>query len=528
MVKGNVDIAMNYDETIIGTTLLGNNINIKSNNNTTLISTDILALVNLNIEADNNLLVGTAEERHESQEDHESFGGDMGKAALGGAVIGLATGLGVQGGEIAGNFTGNAIGNTIGGTGGKILGTATSSAVNSSIVSLGTITGSAMSQVTIQGGSLSDVLKAGEDSITDKDTLKNVAISGLTAGLTTGLTSYINTATNGTISAGNTANATFSQQLKTSLYESAISTTTNTAVQSAVNGDSFTETLEHQGINTLVGALGNLGAKQIGSNYHSGNINKTTQLTLHAGLGATTAVLTGNDALSGAVSGISGELFAELLRNTMYNNTTDLNQDQKNTLKEYGGLAGGLSALITGKLTGLDNEEITDNIYAGQRVGKNAVENNLLYDQLMWDTRVTSEYGKIRNIKGVIREHKGVDTITTDDNKTVHSAADGTVVGTGYHETGWGNHLAVESFKDGERYLIWYAHLKEEPDIPVGTEIKEGQPIGTMGNTGRSTGAHLHFEIKQQNKQNGEWFHINPALINLGNYEYLGEIYGNK
>ncbi|MDR0423592.1 MAG: filamentous hemagglutinin N-terminal domain-containing protein, partial [Rickettsiales bacterium] len=86
MKKGNETITMNYDETTIGTTLTGNNINIKSGNNTTMISTTITTSNDLNIETGNDLLIGTAEEQHNSYENHNSWGGDIGKAALGGAI----------------------------------------------------------------------------------------------------------------------------------------------------------------------------------------------------------------------------------------------------------------------------------------------------------------------------------------------------------------------------------------------------------------------------------------------------------
>jgi murein DD-endopeptidase MepM/ murein hydrolase activator NlpD len=233
--------------------------------------------------------------------------------------------------------------------------------------------------------------------------------------------------------------------------------------------------------------------------------------------------LTGNDMLSGAVSGVSGEVFAELLGNTLYGST----------IKEYGGLAGGLSALITGKLTGLDNKEIADNIYSGQRIGKNAVENNLLYDQLLGDSKTTSDYEKNRKhpTENVIRDHRGVDTIPIDDNdnKTVHAAANGISLGT-YEQVngkGWGVYTVIGHNPDEKgnyEYLSRYAHLNEEtPNIPAGTEIKEGQPIGIMGNTGASSGPHLHFEIQKYNPETKEYDYINPQLPknNIGNFEYL-------
>jgi hypothetical protein len=99
---------------------------------------------------------------------------------------------------------------------------------------------------------------------------------------------------------------------------------------------------------------------------------------LHAGLGALTNGLTGNDMLSGAVSGVMGEVVGELYAESIYGKTYNFTQQEKNVLKEIGGLSGAVSSLIVGKVQGLENNEIVDNIFTGQRLGKNAVENNYL------------------------------------------------------------------------------------------------------------------------------------------------------
>ena len=201
--------------------------------------------------------------------------------------------------------------------------------------------------------------------------IESVLVSGLTSGIVASLITQLN------INTGD--GAAFADKLK----ESALSNITSTAIQSAINGDSFTESLKHQAINTIVMAGANYAANQIGGAYHTGEINKATQLTLHAGLGAITNALTGNDALSGAIAGVSGEVFAELLGNSLYGTTSgsELNQYQQTVLKEYGGLAAGISSLITGKVQDLDVSDIRDNVYAGYRVGKNAAENNYLLPQ---------------------------------------------------------------------------------------------------------------------------------------------------
>ncbi len=137
--------------------------------------------------------------------------------------------------------------------------------------------------------------------------------------------------------------------------------------------------MKSQWKNVLIGAVGNLGAKAIGGmahgsidangNYVSPQIDKATQLILHAGLGAATARLGGNDALSGAVSGVVGELIAE----TATNAGLDRNQSI-----QVSGVVGGASAILTGNLTGQDDEEIANNIFSGQRIASNAAENNAL------------------------------------------------------------------------------------------------------------------------------------------------------
>ena len=115
--------------------------------------------------------------------------------------------------------------------------------------------------------------------------------------------------------------------LQNSFQEVAINTVASSASQSAINGDSFSDSLKAQGKNVLIYTLAKVGANEIGRAYHgtttldaNGNviaktpptIGKSEQLLLHAGLGAITSSLTGNDAMSGMIAGVAGELTAEL------------------------------------------------------------------------------------------------------------------------------------------------------------------------------------------------------------------------
>jgi len=66
------------------------------------------------------------------------------------------------------------------------------------------------------------------------------------------------------------------------------------------------------------------------------------------------------------------------------------------------------------------------------------------------------------------------------------------------------------TIEHSEGFRTRYAHLMGQPPVPVGAVVAGGQMIGQLGNTGYSTGAHLHLELFQ----NGAL--LDPAsLINI-------------
>jgi len=100
--------------------------------------------------------------------------------------------------------------------------------------------------------------------------------------------------------------------------------------------------------------------------------------------------------------------------------------------------------------------------------------------------RVTSKFGPRRS-----RMHNGIDLkVNTGD--TIRSAFDGKVRIKGYDRRGYGNYLVIRHPNGLETV---YGHLSKivvnENDI-----VRAGEPIGLGGNTGRSTGSHLHFETR--------------------------------
>lgn len=76
------------------------------------------------------------------------------------------------------------------------------------------------------------------------------------------------------------------------------------------------------------------------------------------------------------------------------------------------------------------------------------------------------------------------------------AVADGVVVLTGY-VGGWGNLIVLEHTVDGERVATAYAHLLDGGiHVREGQHVLAGQHIGDIGSTGKSTGPHLHLEVR--------------------------------
>lgn len=101
-------------------------------------------------------------------------------------------------------------------------------------------------------------------------------------------------------------------------------------------------------------------------------------------------------------------------------------------------------------------------------------------------TRMNSPYGIRKH-----RLHRGVDMhITIGD--SIVAAYPGKVVVSKYNRRGYGHYVMIEH-ENGTRTL--YGHLKKRL-VNVGDTVEGGQLVGWGGNTGRSSGPHLHFEIR--------------------------------
>jgi murein DD-endopeptidase MepM/ murein hydrolase activator NlpD len=103
--------------------------------------------------------------------------------------------------------------------------------------------------------------------------------------------------------------------------------------------------------------------------------------------------------------------------------------------------------------------------------------------------------------------HTGVDVVA-DYGAPVHVTADGMVITAETH-SGYGRVVVVDH---GFGLTTWYAHLSAYSVVP-GTRLKRGEVIGFTGISGRSTGPHVHYEVRMNNAPVNPWRYMksNPS-----------------
>ncbi|UFJ40198.1 M23 family metallopeptidase [Brevibacillus humidisoli] len=90
--------------------------------------------------------------------------------------------------------------------------------------------------------------------------------------------------------------------------------------------------------------------------------------------------------------------------------------------------------------------------------------------------------------------HKGVDLWNQQEAQTpILAAKEGVVVETGAIRSGYGYMVILDH---GDGLQTYYAHMRKII-VQIGQRVERGQKLGYMGNTGDSTGYHLHFEVRQ-------------------------------
>ena len=113
---------------------------------------------------------------------------------------------------------------------------------------------------------------------------------------------------------------------------------------------------------------------------------------------------------------------------------------------------------------------------------------------------VTSRYGKREATEVVSANHQGID-IGANEGTPIYASIEGTVT-VASEEGEYGKHIDITN---GD-VLTRYAHCSKLL-VKEGEKVKQGDKIAEVGSTGNSTGPHLHFEIRRENRT------INPEYI---------------
>lgn len=154
--------------------------------------------------------------------------------------------------------------------------------------------------------------------------------------------------------------------------------------------------------------------------------------------------------------------------------------------------------IISEKLS--EEEQERYDVYNLSQGGQQVYSNPLPLD---WKNKISSRFGE--RIHPITKErsfHNGID-IAVPKNTPLYSATNGEVTVSSYSETA-GNYIVV-TMENG--YSIKYMHL-DSRGVSVGDKVTRGMLIGETGNTGRSTGPHLHVEVRTEDNKP-----IDPTFI---------------
>ncbi|MBE50439.1 MAG: peptidase M23 [Flavobacteriales bacterium] len=237
----------------------------------------------------------------------------------------------------------------------------------------------------------------------------------------------------------------------------------------------------------------------IKENFIAGSINKGEGLWI---------------ALSKKLGDKKTGLLVEILANDIFPWTIDFYRVQENDSfsiyfeeryveKEYVDIGQVFAASFThnkNTINAFQFEENTDIVDYFDDKGNN-LRRNFLKAPLKFK-RISSRYGMRKHpVSGKFKKHTGIDYAAPTGTK-VMATAKGEVVKAVISNRGYGNYVEI---KHNEKYKTLYAHLhKIKKGIKKGSVVHQGQTIGYVGSTGRSTGPHLHYEFKVNNK------HVDP------------------
>ena len=135
---------------------------------------------------------------------------------------------------------------------------------------------------------------------------------------------------------------------------------------------------------------------------------------------------------------------------------------------------------------------------------------NSTYTPAIWPVlgHITDSFGeRLDPFSGEGAFHTGVD-VASDYGAPVHATADGVITIAGNH-AGYGRVVVIDH---GFGITTWYAHLSAFSAVP-GARVKRGEVVGYTGISGRSTGPHVHYEVRMNNAPVNPWRYMrsNPT-----------------
>ncbi|MFW5728047.1 MAG: LysM peptidoglycan-binding domain-containing M23 family metallopeptidase [Spirochaetota bacterium] len=130
----------------------------------------------------------------------------------------------------------------------------------------------------------------------------------------------------------------------------------------------------------------------------------------------------------------------------------------------------------------------------------------ILFRRPVRDTRISSYYGyRLSPFTGRQSFHSGVDFVAPTGTPVL-AAREGTTIAVGYHAV-YGQYVRL---RHEGGYETFYGHL-DEVNVELNQQVSSGMILGTVGNTGLSTGPHLHFEIRLNGESRDPVLHL-PGL----------------
>lgn len=239
--------------------------------------------------------------------------------------------------------------------------------------------------------------------------------------------------------------------------------------------------------------------------YRAAALNAGPQVSPAAAVASLPAISFRLGAISGAISStvtpqVGGEYIA-----VYQDDPLGMVQEARDDYEEIRSLLDEMLASLSTTIT--EAKEVRD-AEAQLKASQALAEKARLAPAVIWPTRskvITSSFGyRSDPFKGISAYHSGID-IAGSIGDPIYAAMEGEV--TASDQMGArGKYIII---KHANGLETWYMHLNSMT-VSAGDKVSKGEQIGTLGNTGRSTGPHLHFQVIKQNKAVNPLGYVKP------------------